>query len=238
MSIAPLRLAATVMMVRDDPFQVLMVKRNAREPFASALVFPGGVVEPEDFSEVWLPHLEGSESFTANGRALRVAACRESWEEVGLLPGCARPPMAREAAGDGSFLNHALRHGVRLMLHELTAFAHWITPEAAPKRFDTYFYICPIRHAEQARCDGRETVALEWVEPRAALEAEIRGARTLLLPTRENLKLLAQSEDSESAIAAARVRKIAPIMPGWVNGAPSLDPQMGGYNPASAREHE
>jgi 8-oxo-dGTP pyrophosphatase MutT (NUDIX family) len=52
-AIATPRRAATVMLVRDEPFEVLMVKRNAREPFASALVFPGGVVEPEDYSDSW-----------------------------------------------------------------------------------------------------------------------------------------------------------------------------------------
>jgi 8-oxo-dGTP pyrophosphatase MutT (NUDIX family) len=223
MAIAALRLAATVMMVRDDPFQVLMVKRNAREPFASALVFPGGVVEAQDYSVAWLPYCSGASDFNADERALRVAACRESWEEVGLLPGAANMPMAREAAGGLSFLNYATSQRVRLSLDEMVTFAHWITPELAAKRFDTYFYICSIRHAEQARCDGQETVSLEWVQPREALAGESRGERSLLLPTRENLKLLARSENAADAIAAARRRPVIPIMPGWANGQPSLE---------------
>lgn len=213
MAVVPVRLAATVMMVRDDPFQVLMVKRNAREPFASALVFPGGVVEAEDYSPEWLPHCQGGAEFDADERALRVAACRESWEEVGLLPGALHVPMAREDCGNLSFLAYAIKHQMRLVLDELVTFAHWITPEFAPRRFDTYFYISAIRHAELARCDGHETVSLEWVEPREALAAESRGERALLLPTRENLKLLAQSENSAAAIAAARRRPIEAIMP-------------------------
>jgi 8-oxo-dGTP pyrophosphatase MutT (NUDIX family) len=224
MNTTPARLAATVMMVRDDPFQVLMVRRNAREPFASALVFPGGVVEAEDYSPVWLALSDGTAGLTADERALRVAASRESWEEVGLLPCAAAKPTPHDAAADPSFLNYAQRHGVRLSLDELVVFGHWITPERALKRFDTYFYICPIRHAEQARCDGQETVALEWVEPGEALASEARGERSLLLPTRENLKLLAQSADSATAIAAARQRPVVAIMPGWVNGQPSLNP--------------
>jgi 8-oxo-dGTP pyrophosphatase MutT (NUDIX family) len=224
MAIAPLRLAATVMMVRDDPFQVLIVKRAAREPFASALVFPGGVVEPEDYSAAWLPHCEGTFDFNADQRALRVAACREAWEEVGLLPGAANVPMARESAGPLSFLSYAIQHRVRLTLDEIVTFGHWITPEPALKRFDTYFYICPVRHAEHARCDGQETVSLEWVDPVEVLAAEQRGERSLLLPTRENLKLLALSRNSAAAIAAARARPVVAIMPGWKNGQPSLQP--------------
>jgi 8-oxo-dGTP pyrophosphatase MutT (NUDIX family) len=224
MSFAPLRLAATVLMVRDDPFQVLMVKRNAREPFASALVFPGGVVEDEDYSASWLAHCDGAEGFDLNERALRIAACRESWEEVGLLPGALGMPMQREGAGELRFLDYALKHGVRLALDEMVTFAHWITPELAAKRFDTYFYICPVRHAELARCDGQETVSLEWIEPGEALASEARGERSLLLPTRDNLKLLAQSANSASAIAAARTRPVVAIMPDWVNGRPALKP--------------
>lgn len=217
-----MRLAATVMMVRDDPFQVLMVKRNAREPFASALVFPGGVVEQEDYSAAWLPYCEGTIGLNADQRALRVAACRESFEEVGLLPGCTTRPMTGDLRGAQSFLQQAVTLKMRLSLDDLVTFAHWITPEPAPKRFDTYFYICKVCHAELARCDGHETVALEWVEPREALQREIRGQGTLLLPTRENLRLLAQSENSAAAIAAARVRPVVTIMPDWVNGQPSL----------------
>jgi 8-oxo-dGTP pyrophosphatase MutT (NUDIX family) len=217
------RLAATVMMVRDDPFQVLMVKRNAREPFASALVFPGGVVESEDYSAAWLPFCDGTFDFNSDQRALRIAACRESWEEVGLLPGCTTRPMSAARGEAQSFLQQAVKLQMRLMLDELVTFAHWITPLAALKRFDTYFYIARVRHAELARCDGRETVALEWVEPREALQSEARGQRALLLPTRENLKLLAQSENSAQAIAAARIRPVVTIMPGWVNGQPSLE---------------
>jgi hypothetical protein len=39
------------------------------------------------------------------------------------------------------------------------------------------------------------------------------GDRSLLLPTRENLKLLAQSRDTEAALNAARGRKIVPFTP-------------------------
>jgi 8-oxo-dGTP pyrophosphatase MutT (NUDIX family) len=222
MSIAPTRLAATVMMVHDDPFQVLMVKRNARQPFASALVFPGGVVEEQDYSELWQKHLDGAVSFSADQRALRIAACRESWEEAGLMPSAnGLGPSSDESRG-GSFLETVNRLGIRLALAEFVTFAHWITPEEAAKRFDTHFFICRVRDFESARCDGLETVALEWVSPQSALESEARGERSLLFPTRENLKLLAESADCDNALSAASRRKIIPIMPRLVNGKPVI----------------
>jgi len=213
--IATPRRAATVMLVRDEPFEVLMVKRNAREPFASALVFPGGVVEPEDYSDSWLAHLHGEASFDLDERALRIAACREAWEEAALLP-CGRGgPMSKDALSDRPFLETVIRHGVRLALEDLVEFAHWITPAALPKRFDTYFFICRAAAAATGQCDGRETVALEWVQPLEALARAERGESSLLLPTRENLKLLAQSPNSEAALNAARDRKIIPFTPRW-----------------------
>jgi len=213
--IAPPRRAATVMLVRDEPFEVLMVKRNAREPFASALVFPGGVVEPEDYSDSWLAHLHGDASFSLEERALRIAACREAWEEAALLPGGRGGALSRDAAGDRPFLETVIRQGARLALDDLVEFAHWITPESLPKRFDTHFFICRASAAAVGECDGRETVALEWVQPLAALAMAERGDRALLLPTRENLKLLAQSTNTEAALAAARGRKILPFSPQW-----------------------
>ncbi len=214
-SIAPPRRAATVMLVRDEPFEVLMVKRNAREPFASALVFPGGVVEPEDYSDSWLAHLDGDASFDVEERASRIAACRETWEEAALLPGARGGPMSKADTGSESFLEAMIRHGVRLALGDLVKFAHWITPTMAPKRFDTYFYICRASAAEIGQCDGRETVSLEWIRPVEAVAGAERGERSLLLPTLENLKLLAESASAEAALAMARSRKIVPITPQW-----------------------
>jgi 8-oxo-dGTP pyrophosphatase MutT (NUDIX family) len=207
------RRAATVMLVRDEPLEVLMVKRNAREPFASALVFPGGVVEPEDYSESWLAHLDGDTSFSLEERALRIAACREAWEEAAMLPGGRGATLSQDASNGQTFLSTISHHGVRLALDDLVKFAHWITPEMLPKRFDTHFYICRASAAATGQCDGRETVALEWVQPAAALSMAERGERALLLPTRENLKLLAQSANTEAALNAARVRKIVPFTP-------------------------
>ncbi len=80
MTIAPLRLAATVVIVRDTPaspgFEVLMVRRNEKMAFmAGAYVFPGGRVDDDDLAR-------------ANGdpaEAYRLAAVREVQEEAGVV---------------------------------------------------------------------------------------------------------------------------------------------------------
>ncbi|HEY0271193.1 MAG TPA: NUDIX hydrolase [Sphingomonas sp.] len=214
----PPRLAATLLLVRDDPFEVLMVRRAARRDdlFSSALVFPGGVVDPEDRDAAWLDRIEGAEDLSDEERALRIAGCRECFEEVGIL-------LAREARGlcppldaapggrDFRALVAAARG--RLRLQDLAHFAHWITPEMAPRRFDTHFFLCRAPEGVEAVCDGRETVALEWVAPGALLARPAAEAGSIPFPTRLNLMRLAESGDVERALAAARARPRFTVRP-------------------------
>lgn len=161
------RLAATMLLVRDDPFEVLMARRNDRGQFASALVFPGGVVEEEDRSAAWLDHVDGAADLDAGERALRIAGIREAFEETAIL-------LAEDAEGlcpplgdvtGRAFLDLVRDNEVRLKLDAIVPFAHWITPEMAPKRFDTHFYVARAPRDGEAVSDGLETVSVEWVAP-------------------------------------------------------------------------
>ena len=69
--------AATVLVLRDgdDGLEVLMLQRNARGEFASAWVFPGGKVDPEDFGD------DPDDVIAASRRA----AIREANEEADLV---------------------------------------------------------------------------------------------------------------------------------------------------------
>ncbi len=210
-----LRLAATVLLVRDGPFEVLMVRRNDRGPFASAIVFPGGVVEPADRSDAWRPYLDGAEGLDAEERALRIAAIRETFEETAILlatnAGGGAAPICD--ASERSFLELVREHGLRLQLDALVPFAHWITPTMMSKRFDTHFYLAAAPMDGQAVCDGAETVAVEWTSPQAALARAQAGERSILFPTRLNLGRLAESDDSASALEAARQRPSFAVLP-------------------------
>jgi len=206
--------SATILLLRDEPLQVLMIRRHHAQVFASALVFPGGKVDPGDGSADWLPLLVGAERYSAEERGYRVAAFRETFEETGVL--LARDesgtPVTAAAPG-GDFPEVVRRSGGRLWLDDLVLFGHWITPEFAPRRFDTRFFLARMPEGQEAATDGMEAVAHEWVEPAELLERAGLEHKDLILPTRMNLLLLSRSTDSGTAMADARGRTIMPVMP-------------------------
>jgi len=203
------RKAATLLVVRDDPFEVLMLRRHAGATFPSAMVFPGGVVEASDGDEEWLPHLIGAGDLDAEERAYRIAALRETWEEASIVVarrgGSALPDSGpfRDVVGAG---------GGVLELDRLQHFGHWLTPDVLPKRFDTRFYLAEVDRNVTARFDGGETVSVEWLSPEAALARAAAGDR-MLFPTRMNLKRLAESSTVAEALAAAALRPFYAVLP-------------------------
>jgi 8-oxo-dGTP pyrophosphatase MutT (NUDIX family) len=207
------RLSATVLLVRDDPFAVLMVRRGVRreDQFSSALVFPGGVVDPEDRAAAWLDHAEGAEGLSAEERALRIAAARETFEETGILLATGAVDVP---AGDARDFRELIRAaGLRLPLQDFVHFAHWITPEPIPRRFDTHFFLCRAPEGAEAICDGQETVAAEWVSPGEAVKRFGDPERRMVFPTRVNLMRLAESRDVAGALTAARARARFTVVP-------------------------
>jgi 8-oxo-dGTP pyrophosphatase MutT (NUDIX family) len=224
---AEIKPAATILLLRDDPsFEVLMVKRHHQIDFASgALVFPGGKSHAGDHDPAWAEHVVGWDDFDADQRGLRIAAIREVFEEAGILlaqrrngapiGGEACPMEVREAvdAGRTAFLDVVRDLDARLDLGALTVFARWITPVVVPKRFDTWFYAVRAPDDQLAACDGRETVDAEWIAPGEALRLAAAGERTVIFPTRMNLKLLAEAASAADAVARAAARTLVPVLP-------------------------
>ena len=221
------RPAATILLVRDDPaFEVLMVKRHHQIDFASgALVFPGGKLHAGDHDPAWADRVLGWEETPRVERPLRIAAIREAYEETGILLG--RHPDGSHFAGSvgaaaarddvamdrRAFLDLVAEADVCLDLTALTPFAHWIAPAMALKRFDTMFYIAAAPPDQVAVCDGYETVDAEWIAPAEALRLRAAGERTVIFPTRMNLRLLAQAAGALDAVARASARTLVTVEP-------------------------
>lgn len=198
----PARPASTVLLLRDGAqgLEVFMVVRHHRIDFASgALVFPGGRVETSD---AVLAGGDGSLAFA-------VAAIRETWEECGVL--LARPGAS--ATAEGEFAAMLAARGLVPDLTALAPFAHWITPVAVPKRFDTHFFLAAAPSDQNAVHDGGEAVDSVWIRPADALAAAEAGTRKVVFPTRMNLTKLARSNSVAEAFAAARAKPVVTVLP-------------------------
>ncbi len=208
-------MSATVLLLRDDPFEVLLVGRSSRGAFASALVFPGGAIDPADGEDGWRSLVADFEETFPGERALSIGAVREVWEETGILIGNAAAPTR-----DGRPFRDALESArASIRLDALTHFAHWITPVTEPRRFDTHFFLALAPAGQDAVPDGSETLTAEWMAPSRAVELARSGARPIIFPTMLNLARLSESANSAEAIAAARAQSRVTVQPEMTTGA-------------------
>jgi hypothetical protein len=96
--------------------------------------------------------------------------------------------------------------GVALDPESLLPFAHWTTPEGAPRRFATWFFLAlPAAGGDHAPTfDGSEIQNAAWMTPQQALDQHHGGELDLPIPQYVSLSALADSADVEAAYAAAR----------------------------------
>ena len=62
-------------------------------------------------------------------------------------------------------------------------FAHWITPEGEPKRFDTRFFLARAPEGQVYAHDDGELIGSEWVRPADALRRHRAGDFAMIGPT-------------------------------------------------------
>ena len=204
------RESATVLLLRNDPFEVLMVGRAARGAFASALVFPGGAIDPDDRDAAWRELAADGGGLSPAERALRIGAIREVWEETGILLADGETPARRP----GVALREAVASAAaRIRIDALAHFGHWITPTIESRRFDTHFFLAEAPRDQVAVPDGTETLSVEWMPPARAVEFAVSGERPIIFPTMVNLARLAESSSSAEAIAKARERPPVTVQP-------------------------
>ncbi|WP_294279466.1 NUDIX domain-containing protein [uncultured Sphingomonas sp.] len=214
--------AATLILMREglapgSPPEILMVERGAALAFlGGAMVFPGGRVDPGDHELVPADAPDPADA------AARIAAIRETFEEVGLAVGLTPHPdsttLARlravMAAGQ-SFAGALDDEELRIDPAALTPFARWCPEHVPVRRFDARFYLAALPRAQSTPViDGTETVRAEWLTAAEALDQADRGAIRIIFPTRRTLERLAQYPDFTSAVADARawpIRRITPF---------------------------
>jgi 8-oxo-dGTP pyrophosphatase MutT (NUDIX family) len=229
----PARDAATVVLLRDDPLEVYLLKRKATMAFAAgAYVFPGGSVDPRDTDHAvgWAgpSPAEWGEAFRADERTARglvCAAVRETFEESGVLLAGANPEtVVADTTGDDweadrlaliartlSFAEFLDRRGLVLRSDLLKAWAHWITPEIETRRFDTRFFVAALPEGQRTRDVGGEADVVAWMTPDAALTRARAGEIMLMPPTFHTLTEMAAFERIDRVFA--NDQKITTFMP-------------------------
>lgn len=227
----PPLLSATVIIGRDKPsgYEIFMVVRHRKTDFASgALVFPGGKVEEGDRIEAIRDFCDGADGQSNTMISVMTAAIRETFEESGILLARSRvdgemltPDRLISLGGyrdllvDGkiSLIEFLKKEKLTLACDQLTRFAHWITPELMPKRFDTHFFLARIPQGQGGTHDGTETVDSIWLSPKEILEETRAGRFSMMFPTIMNLMKLEESATLDEAMDKASSTDIVTVMP-------------------------
>ncbi len=232
------RHASTVLLLRDSArgIEVFMERRHIQSDFVGgAYVFPGGRVDPEDrVDEALCQGLTDREAsdrlrLDEGGLTFYVAAIRECFEEAGVLlaydeagelldfsdPGVGRRFEGLRGelnAGRQSLLDIAARERLRLATDRISYWAHWITPEGQPRRYDTRFFVTRAPRNQVAIHDDHELTSSAWVTAEEALERARRREWMIIFPTIRNLQKLAGFKTADEAIAAAEAQEDFPAI--------------------------
>ena len=198
--------AASVLLLRDDPLEVLMIRRHERSSFVpNAWVFPGGAVDEADAAL-------GDGSIV---NTMRVAAARELFEETGIwlgLPLSACEEKRRRLLKRSIPFRELFAEGP-IDLDRLVWTGRWITPVGVPKRFDTYFFLACVGHDAVASADQTEAVEVTWIAPGHAVERHMGGEFPLVFPTLKNLEAIVGFADSGQLLETRRKAEIATTRP-------------------------
>lgn len=222
------RPASTVVLLRPPARpgtpEVLLLQRNRTAGFVpGAWVFPGGRVDDADADDaLWRnasPPAEPPAPYWT-------AAVRELFEETGVLlarregayaPDASDPQVAewREALlADRATLRDVLEAlALTLDVAPLVFCAHWVTPVAEHRRYDTRFFLAPLPAGREVRPDPREMRDAVWLSARDALERHRAGDLPMVFPTVRTLESLLPFDTAEAALEAFRGRSVPRVLP-------------------------
>ena len=222
----------------------MLRRNLSSEFVAGAYVFPGGGVDPGDSGPevearcTGLTDAEASDivEVPSGGLAFWVAALRECFEEAGVLVAdqpsahggprgrldladpadAARFAGYRDGVNDGtlSLLEVCEAEDLTLAVDSVHYVARWITPELAPRRYDTRFFVTAAPAGQVAHHDDGETIATIWVRPADALARFEGGDIELLPPTIACQRSLVPHRSTAEVMAwAASVTDIVTVLP-------------------------
>ncbi|GAB3752157.1 NUDIX hydrolase [Microlunatus parietis] len=179
-----------------------------------ALSFTGTPVPPRPSASVIL--------IRESGRALEVYLMHRHARmafaaSMVAFPGGGVDPADHDQPGD-PVLACAVRElqeetGVRLPPGDLAPWAHWVTPEVEPRRYDTWFFLAVVPEDQEPADVSGEASAADWATPAETLAAHRAGALGLMPPTLSILVELAGLGSVAAVLAAAADRVVEPVLP-------------------------
>ena len=205
---APLRPAATVLLLRDTPqgLEVLMTRRSMTASFApGAYVFPGGGIDDLDnkYAKSQVNTAQPAMQFIARRSTQSdllcsqvLAAIRESFEELGILLAkksngqwCSQADITALNRQTG-FYDQMQAQGYTLQADAVYPLAHWITDRDMGRRFDVPFLVARMPEGQTPVADETEQFAPEWIQPAQALARYEAQQFLMIFPTLRTLERL------------------------------------------------
>ena len=225
-----------------EGFEVFLLKRHEKSSFMGGIfVYPGGRVDRDDGTMEICARCKGL-SFEQAHRILGesippdesfahwTAGIRELFEEAGVLLAYDRMGnlfQLRDRKDQERFSSYreSLQKGkldicrlaqeekLLLALDRLHYYAHWITPEARPERFDARFFLARHPAGQEAEHDQKETTVGLWLTPREAIENHLKGDVPLSPPTLKTLEDLSRFSNIEEIFSSLKKREIQSVLP-------------------------
>ena len=98
--------------------------------------------------------------------------------------------------------------GIDIDVDALIHTAHWTTPDNLPRRFSTWFFMCPLYDEVDVTVDQGEILDYQWITPARALEASNNGEIKIPRPTTVTLQDLQPYSCIEDVLTGLSRQKI------------------------------
>ena len=98
--------------------------------------------------------------------------------------------------------------GLDIDADQLIHTAHWTTPPNLPRRFCTWFFICPIFEKVSVSVDNDEILDHRWISPKAAIADEKAKRWVVPRPTLTTLSDIVDHKNLAELVAAVTASNI------------------------------